>query len=180
MKIEEKAKAKIIILHIVSDVPGITYHLLMDKCLASLTMDYFSFTECFNELLSSNLIESISETDGTGAVTADSTENLISITRGGSAVLEDIKTTLSVSTKKFLSDAKADLTAIMAQRNSIKASVEVIDDIIYAVLAINEDNMPSFKTLIRCENQEEASSLCSKWRKNAFSARDSLRASLDK
>ena len=96
MKIDEKAKAKIIILHIVSDVPGVTYHLLMEKCLGSLTMDYFSFSEYFKELVSSNLLETISETDGTGAVTAESTENIVYITRGGNAVLEDIKSTISV------------------------------------------------------------------------------------
>lgn len=180
MNFDEKAKTKIIILHIVSDVPGVTYHLLMDKCLSSLTMDFFSFTECYNELISSSLIEVISETDGTGAITADSTENLIYITRGGTAILEDIIGSMNSSTKNFLTEAKEELSKAMAIRNTFKASVELINNVIYASLVINDENGIVFKTLIRCATQEEASSVCSKWRKNASSSREAFFNSLNK
>lgn len=180
MKNDEKATAKIIILHIVSDVPGVTYHLLMDKCLESLFMNFFTFSECYNELVSSNLLDVVSETDGTGAVTADSNKQLLYITRVGSAVLDDIKSTLSISVKKFLSEAKESLSRTISLHNSIKSSVEVIDDCVFALLTINDDKGIAFQTQIKCENQEEASELCNKWRKNALELRDSFLNSLKK
>lgn len=180
MKNDEKATAKIIILHIVSDVPGITYHLLMDKCLESLYMNYFTFSECFNELVSSNLLDVMSETDGTGAITADSNKQLLYITRVGTAVLDDIKGTLSVSVKKYLSESKETLLKAIAINNIIKSSVEIIDDCVYALLTINDDNSISFQTKVKCETQEEATELCNKWRKNAIEARNNFLDSLKK
>lgn len=174
MKIDDKAKAKILILHIVSDVPGITYHLLMDKCLDSLTMDFFSFSEFLNELISSNLLEITSETDGTGLSTADSSEKLIYITSGGSAVLEDIKSTISSTTKAFLNEAKEELTKAVALRNSIKSNIEIIDGRIFATLTINDESGISFKTQVRCDSQEAATELCTKWRKNAINAKETF------
>ena len=39
------ADAKIHILYIVGNVPGISYHMLMDKCLSSLYMEFFTFSK---------------------------------------------------------------------------------------------------------------------------------------
>lgn len=66
----------------------------------------------------------------------------------------------------------------MALRNSIKATVEVIENVTYAVLTVNDDNGVVFKTQIRCESQEEASNYCSKWRKNAEASKDAFLSSL--
>ena len=51
------ANAKIIILHLVSDTPGVTYHMLMDKCLDSLYMDFFTFSQGYDELIAANMLE---------------------------------------------------------------------------------------------------------------------------
>ena len=51
----EIAQAKIHILYIVGNVPGISYHMLMDKCLSSLYMDFFTFSKAYSDLVSGNL-----------------------------------------------------------------------------------------------------------------------------
>lgn len=174
MNNDKKAQAKIIILHIVSDVPGVTYHYLMEKCLDSLTMDFFLFSDCLKELASSNLLNITSETDGTGAITASSSENIVFITKSGSAVLEDLKQALSSSTKNYLKDAKDELIKAMNVRNRIRSYVEVIDNTIYATLTINDEDEVCFKTQIKCDSQEDAAILCSKWRKKALVAQESF------
>lgn len=174
MNNDKKAQAKIIILHIVSDVPGVTYHYLMEKCLDSLTMDFFLFSDCLKELASSNLLSIMSETDGTGAVTADSSETIVYITNSGSAVLEDLKQALPTSTKNYLKDTKEELTNAMNLRNRIRSCVEVVDDSVFATLTINDEKDMCFKTQIKCNSQEEAAFLCSKWRKKALAAKDSF------
>ena len=170
MSSENIANAKIIILHLVSDAPGLTYHMLMDKCLESLYMDYFTFSQGYNELIAANLLEKVSESDGTDQVTADSSEDIVFITEAGRAVLDDIKGTLNQNTVNFLMKAKEDLQNQVSDRNSIKANIRTVDDVFYAVLSINDDNGPVFSTSIRCEDKESCTKLCNSWKQNAHEA----------
>lgn len=170
MSSENIANAKIIILHLVSDAPGLTYHMLMDKCLESLYMDYFTFSQGYNELIAANLLEKVSESDGTDQVTADSSEDILFITEGGKAVLDDIKGTLNQNTVNFLTKAKEDLNNQIADRNSIKANIRTVDDVFYADLSINDDKGPVFSTSIRCEDKESCTKICNSWKQNASKA----------
>ena len=51
------ADAKVHILYIVGNVPSISYHMLMDKCLSSLYMDFFTFSKAYSELIAGNLMD---------------------------------------------------------------------------------------------------------------------------
>lgn len=170
MSTENIANAKIIILYLVSDTPGMTCHMLMDKCLESLYMDYFTFSQGLDELVAANLLEKVSESDGTDQVTADSSEDILFITEGGKAVLDDIKGTLNQNTVNFLQKAKEDLKKQVSDRNSIKANIRAVDDVFYADLSINDDNGPVFSTSIRCEDKESSTKLCNSWKQNAHEA----------
>ena len=174
MSSENIANAKIIILHLVSDTPGVTYHMLMDKCLESLYMDFFTFSQCYNELIAGNMLEKQSETDGTGQTTADSSEDVIFITEGGKAILDDIKGTLNQNTLAFLENAKESLKKQVSERNSIKANIRSVDDVFYADLSINDDKGPIFSTSIRCEDKESCTKLCNSWKQNASEAFNSF------
>lgn len=167
MSSEDIAKAKIIILHLVSDAPGVTYHMLMDKCMESLTMDFFTFSQCYNELLAGNLLEKVSENDGTDSNTADSAEDILYITKGGKAVLDDISAALNNSTKNYLANAKIELNDLIAERNSIRSSVLTEEDHFYACLSINDKTGTRFETKVRTDNKQEAIALCNSWKRKA-------------
>ena len=174
MRTEDITKAKIIILHIVADAPGVTYHMLMDKCIESLYMDFFMFSQCIDELISSSMLEKVSETDGTGSNTADSSEDLLYITAGGSAILDDIKPSLDASTRNFLAEAKTSLLSAIHARNSIRVLVEPEQDRFKVILTINSGETAEFKAELYVATREEAASVCAAWKKDPYGARDAF------
>lgn len=174
MTAEETAKAKTIILSMVSDAPGATYHMIMERCLDSLYMDFFAFSQCYKELLNSNLLEKVSESDGTDNKTADSSEDILYITAGGSAILEDIRHTLPQSILLYLEETKTVINEKIAKRNSIKAYIESDDTGMFAVLTINDEKGCSFMTKVRCEDREHANIVCAAFKNNASSIHDSV------
>ena len=171
---EETAKAKTIILSMVSDAPGATYHMIMERCLDSLYMDFFCFSQCYRELLNSNLLKKVSESDGTDNKTADSSEDILYITAGGSAILEDIRHTLPQSILLYLEESKALINEKIAKRNSINAYIDSSDDGIFAVLTINDEHGCSFMTKVRCNDREHANKVCASFKNNATSIYDSV------
>lgn len=174
MSSENIAETKIIILHLVSDTPGITYHMLMEKCMESLLTDFFTFSQCYNELIAGNMLEKISESDGTGSTTADSSEDLLFITEGGKAVLDDIKGALDQRTVTFLSSAASSLQMQLSERNSHRASVRVEDGFYYADLTFNDKEGQIFSASVRCEDKDKAKDICSTWKKDASRIVDSF------
>ena len=79
------ATAKIQILYLVSKVPNVGYHQLTDECLSMLTMDFFTFSQAYNELISGNLMDKNIEDQ----------EESVSITPGGEAILNDVVNTIN-------------------------------------------------------------------------------------
>ena len=51
------AESKIQILYLVDRAPGVSYHLLMEKCMESLYTDFFTFSRAYEELISGNLMD---------------------------------------------------------------------------------------------------------------------------
>ena len=97
------AESKIQILYLVDRAPGVSYHLLMEKCMESLYTDFFTFSRSYEELISGNLMDKSSS----GAFTGDavgSTENL-TLTDGGKAVLNDLLSSLNAPLRARLDEA---------------------------------------------------------------------------
>lgn len=178
MSSEESTRAKIIILHLVSDAPGITYHMLMDKCIESLYMDFFTFSQCYNELIAGNMLEKQSENDGTDSNTADSSEEILFITKGGKAVLDDISGILNNSTKTYLANAKVEIQKLIAERNSIKVSVISEGEFYYAFLSTNDDQGADFETKMRFDNKADAIAACNSWKRKATEVKKAFTDSL--
>ena len=77
------AEAKIRILYLVSRVPGIGYHMLMNRCLDQLYTDFFTFSRAYEELIAGNLMDRTYE-DDTSSTAIGGTETL-TISAGGKA-----------------------------------------------------------------------------------------------
>ena len=117
------AESKIQILYLVDRAPGVSYHLLMEKCMESLYTDFFTFSRSYEELISGNLMDKSSS----GAFTGDavgSTENL-TLTDGGRAVLNDLLSSLNAPLRARLDEAASAIVSEMAANSGINASMEM-------------------------------------------------------
>lgn len=151
------ANSKVHILFMVKNAPGVSYQMLMDKCMESLYMDFFNFSQAYNELIAGNLIDKRDSETGTGEVIGSS--ELLTITKGGDAILTDIENTINPQTRAYLEKASAELKESLAAVNSIKAFVVGTE-----VQLINTAN--SFELKFNCQSYEEAEAIADKWRKS--------------
>ncbi len=93
------ADSKIIILYLTDRAPGVSYQMLMNKCLDSLFTDFFTFSSAYSELVAGNLIDARKTDTGTGEVIGNN--ETVNITTGGHAVLEDVFPTLNIDNGKY-------------------------------------------------------------------------------
>lgn len=119
MSNSEISDGKIHILYLVKNAPGVSYQMLMDKCLESLYLDFFTFSKCYTELIAGNLLNKEVGDTGTGEVVG--INETITITRGGEAILEDIESTLNLQTLGYLKKAASELNAQVSKMNAVKA-----------------------------------------------------------
>ena len=165
MNNESAAKAKILILYLVSKAEGVTERMLMDKCLESLYTDYISYSQAFEELNASNFIEKNIERDGTGAI-ADSEEVIVSITPAGSAILDDLYASLNKNMIHYMDEASEDLKAKVDAFNSAKVKMEPEEGGFYSVIVtLSDDNGQYFSCRMRVDSKDKASALCRKLRR---------------
>ena len=121
----EISDGKIHILYLVKNAPGVSYQMLMDKCLESLYLDFFNFSRCYNELISGNLLDKEVGDTGTGEVIGSN--ETIKITKGGEAILEDIESTLNLQTLGYLKKGPPKLRQ-KSEMNSVKAFAKPSSD----------------------------------------------------
>ncbi len=119
------AESKIQILYLVDRAPGVSYHLLMEKCMESLYSDFFTFSRSYEELISGNLMDKSRSGDYTGDAVG-STENL-TLTDGGKAVLKDLISSLSAPLIQHLDEAVAEIAAEMNKNSGVNASLELAE-----------------------------------------------------
>lgn len=156
------ADSKIHILYLVSRAPGVSYQMLMDKCMQSLYLDFFSFSQAYNELISGNLMDRSEEDTGTAEVVG--INETLSITPGGLAILEDLIPSLNPQVRSYLERASAELSADVKALNSVKA---VISNLTTAHLTDTSGTSGingSVSITVECNTPAEAEALCKAWR----------------
>ena len=152
------ADAKIHILYIAGHVPGISYHMLMDKCLSSLYMDFFTFSKAYQELINGNLMDVPAGENGMGEAIGG-TEQL-NLSAGGLAVLEDITPSINFEVLQHLDAACTELNAKIRELARFKASTEPSGDGVVTV-KLTSDNM---NIDIKCEDPSLAEKISCNWR----------------
>lgn len=154
------ADAKVHILYIVGNVPSISYHMLMDKCLSSLYMDFFTFSKAYSELIAGNLMDVTHGENGMGEAIGG-TEQL-KLSDGGIAVLEDIVPSINLEVRSHLDAACKELNAKISELERYKASSEPSGDGKIMVRLTSEN----LSINLVCTAADEAASICSNWREN--------------
>ena len=166
------AESKIQILYLVDRAPGVSYHLLMEKCMESLYTDFFTFSRSYEELISGNLMDKSSSEDyNVDAV--GSTEKL-ALTDGGKAVLNDLISSLNAPLIAHLDEAASEIISEMSKHSGTTASLELTENGKFRVnLASDNDGKP-FTATITVDDEATAVNICKKWRNAASKASGAL------
>ena len=177
MSNSEISDGKIHILYLVKHAPGVSYQMLMDKCLESLYLDFFTFSKCYTELIAGNLLDKEIGDTGTGEVVG--TNETIKITRGGKAILEDIESTLNLQTLGYLKKAASELNEEVRKTNSVKAfSAPSPDgDGMRTVSLSTTENGMDFNCSFKA-SAEQADKIVASWRNNSAAAVEVFLANL--
>ncbi|MBR2820793.1 MAG: DUF4364 family protein [Clostridiales bacterium] len=166
------AESKIQILYLVDRAPGVSYHLLMSKCMESLYTDFFTFSRSYEELISGNLMDK----SQSGAYTGDavgSTENL-TLTDGGRAVLKDLISSLSAPLISHLEEAASEIIRDMAESSVSSATIEpTVEGRFRVVLNYNGDDRP-FSATLTVDDEATATKICKKWKESSSKASEEL------
>lgn len=165
------AESKIQILYLVDRAPGVSYHLLMEKCMESLYTDFFTFSRSYEELISGNLMDKSSS----GAFSGDavgSTENL-TLTDGGRAVLNDLLSTLNAPLRAHLDEAAKEIISEMAENAGISASMELAEDGRFLVNLSCTGEKP-FSASLTVDDEATAEKICKQWKNSCSKASDEL------
>lgn len=165
MSSSEVSDGKIHILYLVKHAPGVSYSMLMNKCLESLYLDFFNFSRCYDELLKGNLISKEVADTGTGEVIGSN--ELLKITRGGEAILEDVEPTLNLQTLGYLRRASDELKSKLNETNSVKAFSEPTDDKKFQVTLTSSVKGEEFEATFKVDSSEKAEAIMQAWRKNS-------------
>ncbi len=166
------AESKIQILYLVDRAPGVSYHLLMEKCMESLYTDFFTFSRSYEELISGNLMDKSSS----GAFTGDavgSTENL-TLTDGGRAVLNDLLSSLNAPLRARLDEAASAIVSDMAANSGINASMEITEDGKFRVNLSYAGGEKPFSATLTVDDEATATKLCKQWKNSCTKASDEL------
>ena len=167
----EISDGKIHILYLVKHAPGVSYQMLMDKCLQSLYLDFFNFSRCSSELTAGNLLDKEVGDTGTGEVIGNN--ETIRITRGGEAILEDVESTLNLQTLGYLKKAAAELREEVEKLNSVKGfsrPASDSDNMSYVTLSTIRDGRDFTCTFKVPADQADA--ILEKWRTDSASVTD--------
>jgi hypothetical protein len=166
------AESKIQILYLVDRAPGVSYNLLMEKCMESLYTDFFTFSRSYEELISGNLMDKSKSEDFTPDAIG-STEKL-TLTDGGKAVLTDLLPSLSPSLMQHLDDAAEEIRSDMAKTSGTFASMELTDDNKFRVnLSYSGDGRP-FTASVTVDDEATALKLCKNWKNSCSKASGEL------
>jgi len=172
----EISDGKIHILYLVKNAPGVSYNMLMNKCLESLYLDFFTFSRCYDELIKGNLISKEMADTGTGEVIGSN--EILKITRGGTAILEDVENTLNLQTLGYLKKAASELIEQLSETNAVKAFSELTEDNMFRVILISTVKGKEFNATLKVDTREKAESLVQAWRRNSAESIDSFVADL--
>lgn len=144
----------------------------MDKCLSSLYMDFFTFSKAYQELINGNLMDVTSGENGMGEAIGG-TEQL-TLSAGGSAILEDVTPSINFEVLQHLDSACTELNIKIRELARFKATSEPSGDGKIKV-KLTSDNM---NIELKCEDPAVASNILGNWRLKGQDLADSIFNSL--
>ena len=164
------AEAKIRILYLVSRVPGISYHMLMNRCIDQLYTDFFTFSRAYEELIAGNLMDR-SYDDNTSSSAIGGTETL-TISAGGKALLDDAMPAINSTVIANLDASVKELTEEMRLALLVTSSKLPTPEGLWKVTLFSDNNGKPFRAEITVSTEAEASELCRAWKTSYGSVPD--------
>ena len=156
------AEAKIYILYLVRAVPGISFHMLEENSADSLYMNYFTFNQAYDELTAGNLIDKHFEMNGvTDALGGTET---LTITSGGSAMLDEVLPAVSQPLLEHLETVSRKLSQIKSEKSSVTAEISREEDGRIKVTLFSDKEGKSFRASFICKDEAEARRLSDAWK----------------
>lgn len=156
------AVAKIRILYLVSRVPGISYHLLMNRCIDQLYADFFTFSRAYEELIAGNLMDrEFDEGDSSSAI--GGTEKL-TVSAGGKALLDDAMPALNTAVVLNLDASVKELAEEMRLASLVTSSKTPTPDGLWKVTLFSDNSGMPFRAEITVRSESEASDICRSWK----------------
>ena len=156
------AEAKIYILYLVRAVPGISFNMLEENSADSLYMNYFTFNQAYSELTAGNLIDKHFETSGVTEALGG-TETL-TITSGGSAMLDEVLPAVSQPLLEHLKLVAKKLTEIKNEKTSITTEITPEENGKFKVTLFSDREGRSFNVSFLCADEDEARKICKAWK----------------
>ena len=156
------AEAKIRILYLVSRVPGISYHLLMNRCIDQLYTDFFTFSRAYEELIAGNLMDREHE-DGDSSSAIGGTETL-TISAGGKALLDDAMPAINSAVIVNLDASVKELKEELRLASLVTSSKAPTQDGLWKVTLFSDNSGMPFRAEITVKTEAEASELCRAWK----------------
>ena len=156
------AEAKIYILYLVRAVPGISFHMLEENSADSLYMNYFTFNQAYDELTAGNLIDKHFETSGVTEALGG-TETL-TITSGGSAMLDEVLPAVSQPLLEHLETVSQRLSKIKSEKSSVTSEISQEEDGRFKVSLFSDKEGKQFLVSFMCEDEAEARRISAAWK----------------
>lgn len=165
------AEIKLYILYLVNSAPGVSYQQLMNKCMESLYVDFFGFSDCYKELIDGNLMDKVENDTGTGEVIG-SNETLY-ITDGGLAILNNLIPTINDQTMGFLKKAGKELEDEAKRNRMVTAFIDCGEASSEYIITLKSEQL-SFCLTFRTDSLDKAKIVCKKWREKSSEILDTL------
>ena len=156
------AEAKIRILYLVSRVPGISYHLLMNRCIDQLYTDFFTFSRAYEELIAGNLMDrEFDDEDSSSAIGGTET---LTISAGGKALLDDAMPAINSAVIANLDASVKELTEEMRLAALVTSLKTPTPDGLWKVTLFSDNSGMPFRAEMTVSTETEASELCRAWK----------------
>ena len=156
------AEAKIRILYLVSRVPGISYHLLMNRCLDQLYTDFFTFSRAYEELIAGNLMDRSLDDSASSPVIGGS--ETLTISAGGKALLDDAMPAINSAVIANLEASAKELAEEMRLAALVTSSKSPTPEGLWKVTLFSDNSGMPFHAELTVSTEEEASELCRAWK----------------
>ena len=156
------AEAKIRILYLVSRVPGVSYHLLMNRCLDQLYTDFFTFSRAYEELIRGNLMDKTM--DESASAPAIGGSETLTISAGGKALLDDAMPAINATVIASLEESVKELAEEMRLASLVTSSKLKTPNGLWKVTLFSDNNGMPFRAELTVGSEAEANELCRAWK----------------
>lgn len=175
----EITNAKLILLYIVKEFPGIPSQELMDHAIASLYMDYFTYVQALEELRRDRLLQQAVRKDETLLDAGRRPIERCDITPEGELVLSFLLPKMPVGIRSYLTAETENRRSDNRKRTSVIADYSVDANGSYRVHLFLSDGVRKIaEILLSAPNEKTAKEMCRRWKESTADIYTNLLQSL--